>query len=173
MMSGSENGHVAMNLGLGDVFVRANCALVLQQNGWPNVTLGALAKIPTASASRGLGTGEWDAGVFLSLARFANYFYVSAEVGYLWLGDLPGTQYQNPLSYSAGLGRTFVNGRLGVLLLYSGTGKIIAGYKAPQQFGVGVNWRSSNRLWFFTNLAGGLSESVAALNFSFGISTAL
>lgn len=173
MMSGSESNHVAMNLGLGDVFVRANYALVWQRNGWPNVTLRALTKIPTANASRGLGTGEWDAGVFLSLARFANNFYLSTEMGYLWLGDPPGATYQNPVSYAVGAGRTFFNSRLGLLLLYSGTSKIFAGYEAPQQIGIGVNWRFSNRLGLFTNLARGLSETVPDLGFAFGMNTAL
>ncbi len=173
MMSGSENNHVAMNLGLGDVFVRANYALVWQRNGWPNVTLRALTKIPMASASRGLGTGEWDAGVFLSLARFANNFYLSTEVGYLWLGDPPGATYQDPVSYAVGVGRTFANGRLGLLLLYSGTSKIFAAYQEPRQIGIGLNWRLSNRLGLFTNFARGLSETVPDFGFAFGMSTAL
>lgn len=173
MMSGSESGHVAMNLGLGDVFVRANYALTWQRNRWPNITLRALTKIPTASVSRGLGTGEWDAGVFLSLARFANNFYLSTEVGYLWLGDPPGATYQNPVSYAVGVGRTFANGRLGLLLLYSGTSKIFAAYEAPQQIGIGLNWRFSNRLGLFTNFARGLSETVPDFGFSFGMSTTL
>ena len=50
LMSGNENNHVAMNLGLGDAFVRANYALVWQRNGWPNVTRRVLTKIPTANA---------------------------------------------------------------------------------------------------------------------------
>jgi hypothetical protein len=153
--------------------VRANYALVWQRNGWPNVTLRALAKIPTASASRGLGTGEWDAGVFLSLARFANNFYLSTEVGYLWLGDPPGATYQDPVSYAVGVGRTFVNSRLGLLLLYSGTSKIFAAYEAPQQLGIGLNWRFSNRLGLFTNFSRGLSETVPDFGFAFGMSTAL
>lgn len=173
MISGSQSGHETMNLGLGDVFVRANYTLALQRNEWPTVTLAVLAKIPTASAARGLGTGEWDAGIFLSLARFANNFYISTEVGYLWLGDPAGTKYEDPVSYAVGLGRTLADGRLGLLVLYSGTGKIFPAYEAPQQIGMGVNWRSSNRLHLFTNIAGGLSETVPDRSFSFGISTAL
>ncbi len=173
MMSGNESNHAAMNLGLGDVFVRVNYALLWQRNGWPNVTLRALTKIPTASASRGLGTGEWDAGVFLSLARFANNFYLSTEVGYLWLGDSPGAIYQNPVSYAVGAGRTLVNSRLGLLLLYSGTSKIFTAYEAPQQIGLGLNWRLSNRLGLFTNFSRGLSETVPDFGFAFGMSTAL
>ena len=173
MMSSNESNHAAMNLGLGDVFVRANYALAWQRNGWPNITLRALTKIPTANASRGLGTGEWDAGVFLSLARFANNLYLSTEVGYLWLGDPPGATYQNPVSYAVGVGRTFANGRLGMLLLYSGTSKIFADYEAPRQIGIGLNWRLSNRLGLFTNFARGLSETVPDFGFAFGMSTAL
>jgi hypothetical protein len=173
MMSSNESGHVAMNFGLGDVFVRVNYALLWQRNGWPNVTLRALTKIPTASASRGLGTGEWDAGVFLALARFANNFYLSTEVGYLWLGDSPDAIYQNPVSYAVGVGRTLANNRLGLLLLYSGTSKIFAAYEAPQQLGIGLNWRLSNRLGLFTNFSRGLSETVPDFGFAFGMSTAL
>jgi hypothetical protein len=73
MMSGNEG--MTMNSGIGDVFVRANYALVEQRNQWPSITVGALGKIPTASAVDGFGTGEWDAGVFLSAARFAKNFY--------------------------------------------------------------------------------------------------
>jgi hypothetical protein len=76
----------------------------------------------------------WDAGVFLSLARFANNFYLSTEAGYLWLGDSPGAIYQNPVSYAVASGRTFANGRLGLLSLNSGT---IADYQAPRQIGIG------------------------------------
>lgn len=146
-----------MNFGLGDVFVRVNYALLWQRNGWPNVTVRALTKIATANASRGLGTGEWDAGVFLSLARFANNFCLSTELGYLWLGDSPGSIYQNPVSCAVGIGRTLVNSRLGLLLLYSGTSKIFTAYEAPRQIGLGLNWRLSNRLglfpWFERNRA--------------------
>jgi len=173
MMPGSESGHAAMNLGLGDIFARASYVLAPQRNGWPSFTLRALTKVPTASAARGLGTGEWDAGAFLSLARFSGNSYLTAEVGYLWLGDPPGATYLDPVSYAAGIGRTFVNGRLGALLLYSGTGKIFAEYEAPRQIGLGLNWRFSQRLGVFTNLARGLSETVPDFGLSFGFSTAL
>lgn len=170
-MSGNEG--MTMNSGIGDVFVRANYALVEQRNKWPSITVGALGKIPIARAADGFGTGEWDAGVFLSMARFANNFYISTSLGYLWFGDPPGVTYADPLSYSVGVGRTFVGGRLGVLLLYSGTGRILETYEAPRQIGMGVNWRASNRFGVFTNFFHGLSETVPDLSFSFGINTAL
>jgi hypothetical protein len=171
MMSGNES--MTMSSGIGDVFVRANYALAEQRNAWPSVTIGALGKIPTASAIDGFGTGEWDAGVLLSLARFKNNFYASASIGYLWFGDPPGMTYTDPVSYSVGVGRTFVGNRLGVLLLYSGTGRILEAYEAPRQIGMGFNWLASNRFGVFTNFFRGLSETVPDPSFSFGISTML
>jgi hypothetical protein len=171
MMSGNES--VSMNSGIGDVFVRANYALAEQRNAWPSVTIGALCKIPTASAIDGFGTGEWDAGVFLTLARFRNNFYAFASIVYPWFGDPPGVKYADPLSYSIGVGRTFVGNRLGVLALYSGTGRILDEYEAPRQAGMGFNWLASNRFGVFTNFFGGLSETVPDLSFSLGINTAL
>ena len=169
----SSNEGMTMSSGIGDVFVRANYALAEQRNQWPSITVGALGKIPTASAIDGFGTGEWDAGVFLSLARFKNNFYVSASLGYLWFGDPPGVTYADPLSYSVGVGRSFAGNRLGVLLLYSGTGRILDEYEAPRQIGMGFNWLASKRFGVFTTFYSGLSETVPDLSFSFGMNTVL
>lgn len=172
MMSG-QGDHDVTKVGLGDLFVRAEYTLLRQRSGWPDVTLGALTKAPTASVSSGLGTGEWDGGVSLSLARFARSVYFSTEVGHLWLGDPPGATYRNPVTYAAGVGRAFANGRLGMLLLYSGTSMVFADYDAPRQAGIGLNWRLSNRLGAFTNVVKGVSETVPDFGLSLGVNTTL
>jgi len=172
MMSG-QGGHDAMKVGLGDLFLRAEYTLLRQRSGWPNVTLGALTKAPTASASSGLGTGEWDGGVSMLLTRFVWSLYLSTEVGHLWLGDPPGATYRNPVTFAVGVGRAFASGRLGILLLYSGTSRVFAGYELPRQVGIGLNWRLSNRLGAFTNVVRGVSPTVPDLGLSLGVNTAL
>ena len=90
--------------GLGDMILRGEYDLVQESSSQPAIILEAKVKLPTASESKGLGTGELDAGAAVEIGRTVrgNYFY--GKFGYTVVGEPSGADFDNPLLYEGGIG---------------------------------------------------------------------
>lgn len=103
-MAGARDASTATEQGMGDVFVTANHAWVLRNRRGLTSLYGKM-KIPLASSSAGLGTGEfdWELGAegLRSLAQWGAF----AKAGYRWRGDRDNLTLDNGGIYSAGLYR--------------------------------------------------------------------
>jgi len=91
--------------GLGDLILRGRYYLLEESSVMPLVALTGRVKLPTASADRGLGTGEFDEGVGVELtktlaARWLGYL----AGGYNNIGDAPGSDFKNQWWYDVGIG---------------------------------------------------------------------
>jgi len=90
--------------GLGDVIAFATRALGTMADGTALDLTGKL-KFGTASAGRGLGTGESDVHVQLDAYRTAGEFTPFATLGYKILGDPSGIDLRNVFFVSLGAAR--------------------------------------------------------------------
>ncbi len=182
-MMGSGNSMVqttssaagGMNWGLGDLYLYSNFQFVSQNDFFTDVILNANVKFPTASTNMGIGTGQYDFGFSLtfrknfSLSDNLNSFVAIADLGYINFGDPAGITYENPLTYSFGLGKFFNDGEYSLLLYYSAYTEVVKGYDPPRQIALGLNYKFSENLILTGIGAAGLSKFSPAYNFSAGI----
>jgi hypothetical protein len=90
--------------GLGDIILRGEVDLLQEMGDTPALTVEGKVKLPTASESKGLGTGELDYGITFELGKTVdrNYFY--GRLGYTVVGEPSGADFNNPFLYEAGVG---------------------------------------------------------------------
>jgi hypothetical protein len=155
-------------IGIGDLVVRAEFDVLKIQDTPQTVLLFVETKVPVASVEDGFGTGEWDYGTGLSLSRVFGGTFVSADVGYWILGDMPQLEFKDPVSYGAAVGFYFAAGSGGVMLSYSGSTEVIEEAGAPSQIGLGANYRLEEDIGINGMLSVGLSDSSPAFSLSFG-----
>ncbi len=98
--------------GLGDIVASAGYALNMGGDGLPFVELVGKVKFPTASASKSLGTGEFDYTVQLDFSQAFGRITPFATLGYRISGDPDGVELDNIFIASAGAGVT-LGDRLG------------------------------------------------------------
>lgn len=85
--------------GPGDLILHAGHDLLPEAPGGLSVYGSGAVKLPTADEDAGLGTGEADVGGFLSLRQRSGAWQASASGGYTVIGDPPGIDYNNVVSY--------------------------------------------------------------------------
>jgi hypothetical protein len=166
MGSGSSSG---MNVGLGDLFLLSNYQLFSENDFFSDVILNVQIKIPTASTHMGIGTGQFDYGTSLTFRKSFDTYVAIVDLGYLNLGDPSGFTYENPFTYSFGIGKFFNDGDYSLLLYYSAYTEVAKGYAPPRQLSLGLNYKAGERL-YLTGIAGaGLSNFSPAYSFSIGV----
>ena len=166
MGSGSVNG---MNVGLGDLFLLSNYQVISENDYFSDVIINAQIKFPTASAHKGFGTGQYDFGASLTFRKSFETYVAIADLGYLNLGDPAGFTYENPFTYSLGLGKFFNDGKYSLLLYYSAYTEVVKGYEPPRQLSLGLNYQVGERLYLTGIVGAGLSKFSPAYSFSAGV----
>ena len=68
--------------GPGDITVRGGYILLMDDGLLPQIRPSITVKLPTASRSRGLGTGQYDGGVAVEISKWLGNFNVFVEPGY-------------------------------------------------------------------------------------------
>ncbi len=182
MMGSNENNNYFMNnhsmssfshFGLGDISLYCSYNFFEDNASLFSLTLNSFVKIPTASYSKGLGTGELDFG-FSTTARKNLYGFIGfADLGYIRIGDPVNINYKNPLSIGIGIGKIFEEGNYSLLLYYQAYTKIIDSYPAPQLLSLGFNYKINTVLTFSLIGAAGLSEVTSDFSFSSGLEWSL
>ena len=125
-------------------------------------------KFPLADANEGFGTGAWDIGGGLSWSqRFLDHWLFMLSGMYWQLGDMNELDISNILSYSTGLGRSFMEGKLMGSFSFFGSTQIIDGIDPPLSLGTGLNYQITKKLSINGNALVGISES--ASDFSIGL----
>lgn len=154
--------------GVGDPTLRVEAELTSPASAAWSVALGAQVKPALADPDRGFGTGAWDGGVDVSVARRLGSSLLFADVGYLVLGDMRAIELQDPVTYSAGLGHTLPGGNVGLLASVAGSSRILAGTDPPLEVGAGMNVQLSPGRSLGAGVAVGLTESSPDLSASAG-----
>jgi hypothetical protein len=91
------------NEGLGDVIAGVGYVLDPWRPALPFLELSGKIKFPTASSSRGLGTGEFDYSLQLDAWKRFGAFTPFGNFGYRFVGDPPHSSLRNTLFGSLGV----------------------------------------------------------------------
>ena len=175
MMGSSSSAVGGMNWGLGDLYLYSNFQFVSQNDFFTDIIVNANVKFPTASTHLGIGTGQYDYGASLTfrksfdLSDDLNSFVAIADLGYINFGDPAGITYENPFTYSFGIGKFFNNGGYSLLLYYSAYTEVVKGDAPPRQIALGLNYKISGNLILTGIGAAGLSKFSPEYTFSAGV----
>ena len=129
--------------GFGDIIGSAGYRVIDDPSAGLQAVVTGRVKIPTASASRGLGTGKVDFGATGTVRKQFASGWVYGEGGYLRVGDPAGLDLQNAVLWSFGTGY-FVTRRIALLGSASGNSAILPGFSPPAEVGAGVGVRLGN-----------------------------
>jgi hypothetical protein len=91
--------------GVGDIVLRAGSMLDKNTTSGQGLYGSVAVKLPTASETKGLGTGKIDLGGFLSYTHEWLEMNLTAMGGYILTGDSPDLKYEDILVYSVGISK--------------------------------------------------------------------
>lgn len=144
--------------GLGDVTLAAIYNLIDNpDSGWI-VDLTGRVKIPTASESKGLGSGKTDYAVQANVDKYFGAFNLSAGLGYRWLGEPSGVNYDNVTYGSIGSGYKFSKAT-SMGFSYDWATAAVNGGAKPQEVSVFGSYRLNDNYKLSAVLYGGLSNA--------------
>ncbi len=158
-MPGAQLPTTQMRFGLGDIYVYGEYRLLGRLTGLATVSLTGTLKLPTASQENNYGTGEFDYGLGGSVRKFMHSYSFFLDLGYLVIGDPVGISYNDPLTFGAGVGRFFFQGRYSVLLYYQQYSRILADYDPPRQANLAGFVKVSTHTILSVSLLMGFSET--------------
>ena len=142
--------------GVGDPQLRVSLQALAPEGPGLRIDLTGYAKPPLTDPDAGIGTGAWDLGLGLTVARPLPPFFISGEIAYWWLGDLETLRLDNTLGYSIALGQIF--DAWGVLVSLTGSTAAVEDVPAPVSTGAGIGYTSPAGWAFTTTAALGLTD---------------
>lgn len=158
----------------GDPSLSGNITLYEAGFGKTRISGNFGLKLPIADPNSGFGTGAWDVGGGLSWSqRVANNYLLLLSGTYWYLGDMDALNFNNILSYSAAMGRSFSSGKLMATANFFGSTEIIDGIDPPLSVGAGLNFQASSQINLNVNTLAGLTESAADFGVGLGWSIKL
>ncbi|MDP3541069.1 MAG: transporter [Elusimicrobiota bacterium] len=165
---GGAAGSRTTRSGLGDVILRGGYD-VLRDDPHPlDLTVVAKAKAPTASRAKGLGTGEFDAGAGVELAKLvAPGWTVLADAYYTAIGDPPGVNLNNQLAVDAGFSRA-LRENLTLTVLLEASNALVPGEPGPRDVRAIVEHRFDETAAVFGGASVGLSDGSSDYGISLG-----
>jgi hypothetical protein len=144
--------------GLGDIVAGATYnALNGGDNGFVVDFTGRI-KFGTASESKGLGSGKTDYALQVNVDKNFNGPYVSAGLGYKWLGEPSGVNYDNVVFGSLGGGYKFSKDT-SIGVSYDTATAAVDGATHPQEFSIYGSHYISNNYKLSGVLYTGLSDA--------------
>lgn len=157
-------------IGMGDPSSRIDLEVIQGTQTRPGLSLVGTAKAPLADVDRGFGTGAWDAGLGVALSKRLGSWFLFGEAVHWWMGDMEDLVLQNSVSYAASVGRAFQQGKLGLLLSFSGyTAEIVEDVDPPLQGSAGLNYSFGDGRYSLSSSASfGLTESMPDVSFALG-----
>ncbi len=159
----------AYTTNLGDPVLSAATELAFGASGTTRIGGQLLAKLPVATPSSGVGTGEFDYGAGLSFSAVGRRTFFFADVSHWMLGDMPDLPLRDITSGALGVGVTFGEmGRVSTLASVSGATAIVGTMDAPLSAGLSLGIAAGERRYFTVGAAAGLSESAPDWSLSVG-----
>lgn len=155
-------------LAVGDPVGRLDVKLWDERGALPAVRAVAVAKAPLADVDRGFGTGEWDYGGGLSLAKAAGRIFLFADATYWVWGDMPGLELKDAVAYGFSVGVPLGGLRWGLFGSVSGSTAVVEGVDPPVQVGLGLTRALESGRSLSANAAVGLTESSPDVTLSLG-----
>lgn len=150
LLDGSAVGTVPVRTsgaasGPGDINLYARYSLEDLYDNNVFVDITGRVKIPTASFTKGLGTGEWDQSVQLDIASAFGDVVPFAALGYRFTGEPAGFTLRNVVYGTLGLQYT-VSPQVSAGVYYDVRQSSIPGAAAPQEGTAYANFKISERV---------------------------
>ncbi len=144
--------------GLGDIILRGAYTLKLDGPRSFDLGLAGKLKLPAASKSKGLGTGELDEGAGLEFAKeIAPGWTLLADGYYTIIGEPAGMELNNQAAVEVGFYRALLKS-LGLTVLYEMQNAIVDGNAAPRSLSGTLSYGSPDGVEFAGGLTLGLSD---------------
>ena len=143
--------------GIGDTTVSVSYLLHAETTAMPGITLHASVKIPTADEDKGLGTGEFDYQLGVSLSKDVDRWTLSAGAGYTILGQPDAYDLDNYLSGYCAIS-TSVTDRLWISLELAGAGAASAESDSEMSVTAGLGYDLASFGDIALQLSGGLAD---------------
>ncbi len=155
--------------GIGDTLLQGRYYVLDEQGLLPTVALTARIKFPTADASRGLGTGEFDEKFGVQLSKNLAARWVSfADVGYTFVGSPPGVSLRNQWNYDIGLGYALTPNLLGSVY-YEYWTAVVSGLQDPQDLYFDLSYKVTQMFRLNAGFLVGLSDGAPDYGVTGGI----
>ncbi len=143
--------------GIGDTLLQGRYYVLDERGLLPTVALTARVKFPTADASRGLGTGEFDEKFGVQLSKNLSSQWVGfADVGYTFVGSPPGVALRNQWNYDIGLGYAVTPNLLGSVY-YEYWTAVVSGLQPPQDLYFDLSYKATQMFRLNAGFLVGLS----------------
>jgi hypothetical protein len=163
-------GQKVTHSGLGDIILRGRYYVVEETEYVPLIAVTARMKLPTASESKGLGTGAFDHGYGVELSKlFGGKWIGFLDGGYNFIGDPDGRELRNQYWFDVGGGYYFTK-RFLVSAYYEEYRSLVADLANIRDFFFAFNFKASDAWRFNGGVAVGLSNSAPDYVLSIGTS---
>ena len=169
-LTGLAAGQKLTATGLGDIILRGRYYIV-EEKGWtPLVAITGRLKLPTAEASRGLGTGKMDEGVGAEVSKLLGDHWITfLDGGFNIIGRPEGLNLRNQWWYDVGGGYYFAKNLLGSVY-FEEYRSLFSGAQNIRDVFLGMTYRASSEWRFNGGVAVGLSNGAPDHVFSVGTS---
>jgi hypothetical protein len=152
--------------GMGDVVLEAGAIYRPRESSlilFPSLSL----KLPTADENDGLGSGEMDIGAFLDAHKNCGGIVCTAGLGYIFIGEPAGTDFNNVLRLSIGGFKAFQQAGLSAYLQYDSA--MLDGATDPVKLGVDWFYLLNLKYAVYINSAAGLNSAAPDYGIRAGI----
>lgn len=171
---GKKPGNVepvsSTDCGIGDLILRGRYYLVDEREWVPTIAVTGRIKMPTADASRGLGTGEFDEGAGLELyKKLFGQWWGFMDFGYTLIGDPADVNLRNQWYYDLGVGYDLTKNML-LSMYYEEYQALIAGLSNPRDLRFAINYKANDALRLNASTLIGLSDGAPDYGLTGGIS---
>lgn len=169
-LTGRTAGQKATTSGLGDIILRGRYYVVEEKDYLPLIAVTGRVKLPTASASQGLGTGELDYGAGIEMSKMLGSSWITfLDGGYNIIGDPDGLNFQNQYWYDVGAGYYLTKDLL-TSVYFEEYRAIIPGFVNARDIFFAVNYTASAAWRLNAGVTLGLSNGAPDQAFSVGAS---
>ncbi len=135
----------------------------------PAITPTARVKFPTADASEGLGTGEYDFGLGLELDKKVGSFFLFSDFGYTFIGEPSGTNLRDQISAGSGTGYQILES-LSVSAAFAWSRALVSGTDDPMDITTNLSWRVTETFTWTPFVAFGLTDGSPDFAVGFSLS---
>ena len=155
------------NGGLGDPTLRADVR-VAGGGGRPwSLSVGGAVKFPVADVDDGLGSGEYDGTVGVTLLTGRGRHSFLLDVSYWLVGDMPDAPQRDVPAVYAGYAAILDGGRRwSAILAIASAGSIVEGLDPPTQLSVGILRALGSGAGLGATVGIGLTESASDFSIS-------
>ena len=104
-LTGRAQGQKVTTAGIGDIILRGRYYIIEEKDWIPLIAVTGRLKLPTASASEGLGTGKMDEGVGMEVSKLLGDKWITfLDGGFNVIGRPDGLSLRNQWWYDIGAG---------------------------------------------------------------------